>query len=199
MERKIVVYGRICSHREGPDQQHCIGRELLRCALDAEYQIKFTEDMLYQESSGKPELKGSNLFFNISHCSGLVVCAVGGCPIGVDVEGDRRVTERLIRKVCSPGEQQYIRESDGKRRFLELWTLKESYLKMTGEGIRVPLNQVNFQFQSSQLPENGVRTSSEIISSREGFFTQIHLENQYFLSVCAKEPYPVQFILNGSQ
>lgn len=33
---------------------------------------------------------------------------------------------------------------------MQLWTLKESYVKMTGEGIRIPLHTISFDVEAFQ-------------------------------------------------
>ena len=161
--------------------QHNIGRELLKLALEKEYQIDFTEEMIFFAHNGKPMLKSieekNPIHFNISHCKDMVVCALSDCPIGIDIESSRNITDRMIRQVCNEQERQYIAMSNHADAFLELWTLKESYLKMTGEGMRIPVNQVNFSI-----------FGSEIQSNRVGYYYQTKLANQYILAVCSKEP-----------
>lgn len=200
--------------------QHRIGQELLRQALFREYGIEISgnlEQRIEKRINGKPVLKGLPIHFNISHCRGLVACALAPCPVGVDVEGPRRVSVALIRRVCSLEEQAYIARGDtvsgagenfvrGQRRneapgaweerFLELWTLKESYLKMTGEGITQSLNSVAFRFWeeasgktrkdwTSPGPE-GWRGPADIVCSRSGNFYQMKFREHYLLSVCTE-------------
>lgn len=199
-KRKLVIYyqSQAGTEKEQVRLQHIIGRELLKYALDREYQMDFTEEMICYARNGKPMLKNAEgsrpVHFNISHCRGMVVCALSDCPIGIDVESSRNVTIPMIRKICNEQEEQYIAGNDNKDSFLELWTLKESYLKMTGEGIRIPLHQVNFYFteideNNHKEPENEIwRTPQEIRSNREGYYYQTKLEEQYILAVCSKEP-----------
>lgn len=91
-------------------------------------------------SRGKPEADG--IFFNLSHSGELVVCAVSDCPVGCDVEKIKPIHERLIQRYFSEAECQHLgrfAESQRAEEFIRLWTLKESYMKMTGEGIYLPL------------------------------------------------------------
>ena len=83
------------------------------------------------EDNGKPI--SNNLFFNVSHSDGIVVLAITkDSPIGVDIEKVRNQYASLIEKVCSKEEEQYVNDS---KTFFKIWTSKEAYLKMTGEGL----------------------------------------------------------------
>ncbi len=200
--RFAVYYKRYESGDAGRSEQashaHALGRQVLASALKAEYNIDFSEDMITLAAGGKPILKDYPIHFNISHCDGLVACAVSDVPVGIDVEKARKVTDSLIRKACSPGEQAYVADGfpflnsipnagaegtahgEKEDRFLQLWTLKESYLKMTGEGMAKPLDQVNFSFKENP---------KEIDCNQKGNFFQIRLEQEYWLSVCTIYPY----------
>ena len=94
--------------------------------------------------SGKPFLKNySNLHFNLSHCRRYVAVAIHGSPVGVDIECRRKVSQSLIRRVCSEDEQHLIAASqEPDMEFLRLWTRKEAYLKYTGTGIVGPLTDI---------------------------------------------------------
>lgn len=205
MENQLYVcYARI-SKEQGAKAQHRYGRELLKQALKTVYQLEITEQEIVCAQGGKPMLTSGWPWFNISHCRGLVACAVSPCPVGLDVESSRRVTPALVRRACCQKEMQYVEnglkipqeegkqlfssdgrqalleeQNDGRRaaleekrdgnqavmdarsdhkqaltqeqaqRFVRLWTLKESYLKMTGTGIRSALNQVQFAIEEEK-------------------------------------------------
>lgn len=94
------------------------------------------------------------LTFNLSHTHGLVACAVARvATVGVDVESiDRLASGREIaQRFFSPAECQGLDACAPERyteRFIELWTLKESYLKGIGVGLAHPLD--NFSFDLSR-------------------------------------------------
>ncbi len=190
MKEEMIIYYRWNSPEEPSKTHHEHGRYLLKQALKNECGIEFLEEMIEYQACGKPVLKHSALLFSISHCKGMAVCALSQAGIGVDVEGLRRVTDALIDRVCSEKEKQYVKECGPAHealRFLRLWTLKESYLKMTGEGLRAPLHQVEFEIRKE--PGAGIWIlPNEIISSKEGSFWQIKLKKDYILSVCLETP-----------
>lgn len=113
------------------------------------------------ESPGasKPEVaphlnEGSSLQFSLSHTRGVVACAVGdGIDIGVDVEAIGRSGEGddLAWRLFSPSEARDLVSRalpDRHVRFIELWSLKEAYLKAIGLGLAHSLDSFGFEFIS---------------------------------------------------
>ena len=88
---------------------------------------------------GRPVVPGSGLHVSISHAGDLVQVAVTrSAPVGVDIEN--RATEvtdamRTLFAATAP----HIRSAE---EFLTTWARVEAVLKATGEGLRVPLDQV---------------------------------------------------------
>ena len=114
---------------------------------------------LSRDKNGKPALNISstgkgNVAFSVSHTTGLLACAVslGGRTVGVDIEnGDRALRgspEDRARRLFSQDEADDVARR-GNGAFLEKWTLKEAYLKATGEGInaRRRLRDVTFTYE----------------------------------------------------
>lgn len=114
---------------------------------------------------GKPYYgKDARVQFNVSHCRRGAAAAVSNRPVGVDMECMRRVRCAAAAKCCSQRELSYVFGGEGPRgggfltepeakRFLRLWTLKESYVKMTGEGICIPLAKISFDVSDASLRE----------------------------------------------
>lgn len=97
---------------------------------------------------GKPRLAGHNLEFSLSHARGPVLVAVSGDPVGVDVECCQSGVwdPRSARLVLTPGEMQSVRTAtDSDRAFLTLWTRKEAYAKVSGEGLVDRLTTVDLR------------------------------------------------------
>jgi len=86
---------------------------------------------------GKPSIKGHpEIHFNISHCRKAIAVAVSDCPVGIDVESDRNISDGLVERVMNPVEQSAIRGAASQQQeFLRLWTRKEAVLKLRGTGI----------------------------------------------------------------
>jgi len=108
---------------------------------------------------GRPELarpvRRPPLRFNLSHTRGLVACAVAlETDVGVDVAHVRRAVriEPLAARALSAHERASfgaLPVPDRRRRFFELWTLKEAYLKAVGEGMALPLQAVSLDLEHS--------------------------------------------------
>ncbi len=126
------------------DQRLSVAAYRLLCrALAAEYGIT-EQPLLAWHEGGKPYLPHHpKLHFSISHCREAVACAVSGTPVGVDVERVRPFKESLARYVLNEEELQQVMQSPAPdMAFAKLWTVKESLLKLTGEGIRSDLKTV---------------------------------------------------------
>lgn len=107
-------------------------------------------------SHGKPVIvadQSSTLAFNVSHTRGLVACAVAySTHLGVDVES---ITESAARRdiaarYFSAAENRRLDAyppHDYARRFVEFWTLKESYVKAIGTGLHHPLDTFSFALE----------------------------------------------------
>jgi 4'-phosphopantetheinyl transferase len=103
---------------------------------------------------GRPELVGPfadlDLRFNISHTPGLAAVLISdGIDAGIDIESRNGAADpaALARKVFSDAEVRSLEglEHDAlHRRFYELWTLKEAYIKARGLGLRLPLRKFAF-------------------------------------------------------
>lgn len=110
---------------------------LLRQALREEFGIDTDEPFAYGPH-GKPYLPSfPHIHFNISHCRGVVMCAVALHEVGCDVECmDRKVTDSLMRHCLSGAEMESVVDAScPNERFLQLWTRKEAFVKMSGDGL----------------------------------------------------------------
>lgn len=85
---------------------------------------------------GKPYLAGfPDIHFNFSHCRKGIACAVSDTPVGVDIE-EIQYDDTVALMVMNSAEYEQIgKASDPAVKFTELWTSKESFLKLTGQGI----------------------------------------------------------------
>lgn len=96
-----------------------------------------TDLTLSYGENGKPRLvHHPDIHFSLSHSGTLAVCAVADRAVGVDVERPRRVDGALVRRVLTAAEQAWLAQQANKEAaFIRLWTRKESFLKLTGQGL----------------------------------------------------------------
>lgn len=93
-------------------------------------------ELLYGEHD-KPYIKDGGLYFSVSHSGDIVAIATDTAEVGCDVElivADNRL--KIADRFYHPAERGYVAGADDKKAaFTRVWTRKEAYLKMTGEGI----------------------------------------------------------------
>lgn len=110
---------------------------------------------------GKPFLREyPDVHFSISHCRKGIACAVSDSPVGVDIE-EIQFDAALAPVVLNADELAAVTAAEGPAlAFTWLWTRKESYLKLTGEGIVNNLRDVlasarNISFRTESNPAAG--------------------------------------------
>jgi len=116
---------------------------------------------------GRPELSTPTgeppIRFNLSHTHGLVAVAVcRGYDIGVDVESSAGKSSvglfDLASRFFSPSEIASLHDLPNEQRgerVLQVWTLKEAYVKARGLGLSIPLNAFSFDVTNQSRP--GIR------------------------------------------
>ena len=118
-------------------QTSLAGNVLLRYAAARALGVPMRDVTTDRLPSGQPTLPGTGLFCSVSHTDGLCVCAVSDAPVGIDAELLREAPMRVAKRVFSAGEQQSIAAADdADRAFFEIWTKRESAVKLTGAGLR---------------------------------------------------------------
>ena len=134
---------------------------LLRRALSDHEDLPPDAWTFAQNAHGKPILAdrhgGITIGFNLAHTHGLVACVLSrDTDVGIDVESLDHRTDALglATRYFSPAEVADLHAcAEGERavRFIELWTLKESYVKAIGEGLSHPLNTFGFALGSPAI------------------------------------------------
>lgn len=195
MEHQVNIYYLYCPREGCPKEnyrsyQKKLEDKLLNHGLRTMFSINGSGKMIEKGRYGKPYLKGmEQCHYNISNTDGMVVCAVSDICVGVDVERRKPFRKGILRKCASNLETEYILETEEKKqqeeRFFQLWTLKESYIKMTGEGMRIPLQEVAFE----QLKEK----ETTIKCNKRGSFYQ-KSQGEYWISLCTGQEASVHWI-----
>lgn len=128
---------------------------------------------------GKPYFTNLPLFFSLSHSGDLILCACSEREIGADVQRmTGQVWKKLASRFFSKEENAYLEgireEALAKEAFLKLWTRKEAYGKLTGEGVlkvmEVPLleEQGDLCWQQGQfVSANGEKYEYSICERRQ--------------------------------
>lgn len=125
------------------DRMRCLGAGLL-----LRFATGFDDDDTDFGPNGKPFFPAHpEICFSLSHSGDLVVCAVSQRTVGADVEEIKPVRESnlfIARRYFTKEEQDELAltKPDPEKTafdpsvFTKIWTRKEAYVKMTGEGIQ---------------------------------------------------------------
>lgn len=91
------------------------------------------------QKGGKPCIINADVHFSITHSGTLAMCAVADCPVGIDAEEITSFNPNICKRFFSKAEREQIFASSDediiKDTFFRIWTIKESYVKMTGRGL----------------------------------------------------------------
>lgn len=141
-------------------------------------------DVFYSET-GKPMIEG--IFFSISHSANRVMCAVSSETVGCDIEKikegehlEQRL-EKVAKRFFSEHEVrklEHVSEEERKSAFYQIWTMKEGYVKMTGEGLTIPLDCIEFDLDNGNVYRDGERCPC-VVKAWES--------DGYWMSVCGRE------------
>lgn len=171
----MVVYG-----AAGPDSRG-LARELLALAAAERWGLSPLPE-LARSPRGKPCFPNRpDLQFNWSHSGPLVLCALGESPVGADIQMVKAWRPGLPARVCAPAELDWLAEQpDRWAAFTALWTLKESRVKCTGQGLTVPIRSI-----AVPLPGGG-----DAPLFRDGLWFRLYAGPDWRAAVCADSPPP---------
>ena len=84
-----------------------------------------------------------DIYFNLSHSEKLVACAISDREVGVDVEyNDPEIDLNIAKHYFFNTEYEGIMNSENPSdEFFKYWVLKESYMKYTGLGFNLALDE----------------------------------------------------------
>ncbi len=114
-----------------------------------EYGLRAADVSLGYKGNRKPYLiDHPEICFNLSHSGSLVMAAFSDRETGCDIEKTGKGNLQLVKRFFHPEEQKHLEElalssspEEWKKTFCRYWTLKESFMKVTGEGVRLMLDQ----------------------------------------------------------
>lgn len=129
---------RSLKHRS--DRNLSVGARLLLVHSLRERGINVDELEFRIRKGGKPYISNiERLQFSLSHSGDMAVCAVSDLDVGVDTEQTGTFNPDICKRFFNKSEYSAILANSDKQKqqevFFRLWTLKESYVKMTGSGI----------------------------------------------------------------
>ena len=144
-------------------KDHCKKQESVAAAT--ELLNMGVENLWYDRN--KP--MADNCFVSISHSGDMVAVCRSNKPIGIDIEliDEKRNLEKLSNRVFCGKELETFKNNPTPEQFYEIWTRKEAYSKIDGQGV----NEIMKGFDIFNLQDYEFHT--EIV-------------NNYALSICEK-------------
>lgn len=147
------------AYRFRKDKNLSLGAAILLDTVFSEYGLREKDAVYGFGENGKPFAENlPELRFSISHSGEWVIASFSGSETGCDIEEIKKSDLRLAQRFFHSSEYELLAaapESERDILFCRLWTLKESFIKMSGKGLAMPLGSFRMTFG-----ENGI--SSEI-------------------------------------
>lgn len=166
---------RVNSYKQESDKMLCLAATLLLDKALAEFGLRERDmDYCFNEH-GKPYFKNKpDLFFSLSHSGNYAMAAVSNKEIGCDIQLIKDMDIRLSKRFFAEDENEYIKNIND---FFRVWTLKESFIKLTGRGLSMPLNSfcVENLIDEPFIDYCGIRY----------VFEERKMDN-YYISICKK-------------
>lgn len=92
-----------------------------------------------KDKNGKPYIIGKNIHFSLSHSGNIALCAIGDFNVGADVEEIGECNMNICKRFFQKKEYDAVANAKTNEErndlFFRIWTLKESFVKMTGKGL----------------------------------------------------------------
>lgn len=159
-ERDIALTERLRTRFEGLSQQRqekigglrfekdrllSLGAGILLDRGLSEYGLSEREAVMVCGERGKPRLQDHpDIHFNLSHSGTIAMAVFADREAGCDVEAVKEANMRVSERYFCPEERRFIEagvtKAEQNQRFFRIWTLKESVMKVTGEGARMALD-----------------------------------------------------------
>ena len=165
-------------------EQSCEGRRILSLLEDR----PLLENDILKNENGRPYFSCGNADFSVSHSRNMVtVSHVSGKSIhtacDIQLIKHRTNTTQIAENFFTDSEKDYILRNE--KRFFEIWTLKECFLKLRGFSVFEMKNVPSFIYEGKFSD----RQFSNVLSPPFTFFLyelEDYSENQYMFAVCVE-------------
>ena len=104
---------------------------------------------------GKPSFRyHPDIHFSLSHSGDFALCSIGDKPAGNDIERIRPGRLHVADRFFTAEERNFLYagqdEEEITERMFRIWTMKESFLKVTGRGMTLPLQEFSVVVDEEQ-------------------------------------------------
>ena len=200
----LAAYDRLLSDEERDREQRFhfetdrrrfrVTRALVRTTLSLYVSVDprawcFVPGEFGKPAISNPEAIAQQLAFNVSHTAGLIALVVArGHHVGVDVESMSRpaLLEEAVQFFAAAEirDLEALTPAGRERRFFELWTLKESYIKASGRGLSHPLDEFAFRFDDHDRIR--LEVEGDELEQRRWCFWQMQIEHEWMAALCVE-------------
>ncbi len=126
----------------------------IRMIICQKFGITNDEIIFGKGAYGKPFVVNfPNFHYNLSHTRNAIAVAISCNEIGIDIEKINNNHKEIAARFFTEDEYQYIycTKAYQDRRFYEIWTMKEAYIKCIGKGLSMQLNSFTVLNSNSDL------------------------------------------------
>lgn len=190
-ERKL----KIDSYKFEKDKILSLGAWQLFCVVMKNKGISVDKIKIYYKENQKPYISPDvNLYFNLSHSGEYAVCAISEQDVGCDLQKIGELNMGFAKRFFTPHEYNFLlkekNECNQKKNFYRLWTLKESFMKVTGYGAKLPLKDFNISIQKE------ITVNHKLELQQKYYFQEYSIQEDYCCSCCGLEKNfsPLKFI-----
>lgn len=151
----------------------------------------FSPEELVTDEKGKLMIPDQNSFyFSLAHSGEYAACVISDFPVGLDIQEHRQVKEGLAKRFFQAEETASLKHAKGKAKeelFFRYWVGKESYVKLTGEGLRQNLNSFRVDLERGIIEDKKE-------PDREIYLKEYHCLPNYSIAVAGYEDQFSRFV-----
>ena len=136
------------------------------------------------------------VYISVSHSGDYAACVICDRPVGIDIQQDCKVKGNMLRHFLTSDRQQEFLQTYGEiqedgflnepaqKAFLRQWAAKESYMKLTGEGMKLGFDHLILE----EAPAGSCLCIRDQLN-RYGLakLKEYHVSDGYFLAVSVGE------------
>lgn len=151
-----------------------------------------------EDESGKPyfaqEQNSSSLFsFNLSHSGEYAVCGCSTqCRVGIDIQREREMPDTMATKILCEEEFKNLPKDAFLRQqmLLRYWTIKESYCKLTGDGLSYGFPNCYVDFERKMVidcKKASTISKRRAIAIQLAYFQEYEVAAGYYGAMCMEQ------------
>ena len=139
--------------------------------------------------NGKPFLRDyREVCFSLSHSGKYVIGAFSNQEVGIDVQKHRGMRSGMAERFFTEEDNALLKHLGAEHaieNFYRIWTVKESYMKLTGEGMRQGLDATVVEPEGEDLRCGRVLRKNE--KTKKAYFITSDRLEEYSIAVCSYE------------